>query len=119
MEWDVDIDRGCVFVVGAGDLQEFSVLSAQFFCEHDVGGLFSQSLSFISIKGKKQTKKRTLEIVDHAVILWFREERWYRTPMGGYEQRKGVDFMLEDWQMFAYLCIFKLNKMFKIAHVIF
>lgn len=39
--------------------------------------------------------------------------------MGGYEQRKGVDFMLEDWQMFAYLCIFKLNKMFKIAHVIF
>lgn len=81
------------------------------------------SLSLLSIKGKKQTKKkkkkRALETVDHARILWFIEERWYRTPVSVYVQRKGLDFMLEDWQMFAYLCIFKLNKMFKIVCVIF
>ena len=33
--------------------------------------------------------------------------------------KKRLGFVLEEWQMFVYWCIFKLNKMLKTVHVIF
>lgn len=50
---------------------------------------------------KQTPKNQTLEIVDYTYILWFIEESWYRTPVSGDMQRKGLSSLLEDWQMFT------------------